>query len=314
MDDGQGFDPGSWGTAPGSRAWPTAWPPWEALWTSAPPRAAARRCRAASRSVPTDGSRRPHDDGHATEHVPRSAPGVPDRRLAPGDRDAQVQAVFRVGVPPHGRPDRSDPSVPRARRVRRRRVDRSVLDRPRAPADVDQRVPRPRRAGARVRDRRADGGRPPFRVLLQRAGRCGPARGPPPRSALAVPAPRPAEHRVADLRADRDGSRVDLRGPAGRVTARAGKRSARRVPPLVRHRRGRPRDRGRRDRHVAPRPGLDRSPRRSRLRPRSCSACRDSRSHLPGAPPVGWSWVAVAAGVGFLLLSRIEAAREPDAA
>jgi hypothetical protein len=37
-------------------------------------------------------------------------------------------------------------------------------------------------------------------------------------------------------------------------------------------------------------------------------------STYPGAPPVGWSWVAVAAGAGFLLLSRIEAAREPDAA
>ena len=36
--------------------------------------------------------------------------------------------------------------------------------------------------------------------------------------------------------------------------------------------------------------------------------------HYPGAPDVGWSWVAVAAGVGFWLLARIEAAREPDAA
>jgi hypothetical protein len=30
----------------------------------------------------------------------------------------------------------------------------------------------------------------------------------------------------------------------------------------------------------------------------------------PGAPPTGWSWLAVAAGVGFWLLARIEAARE----
>jgi hypothetical protein len=29
-----------------------------------------------------------------------------------------------------------------------------------------------------------------------------------------------------------------------------------------------------------------------------------------GAPPTGWSWLAVAAGVGFWLLARIEAARE----
>jgi hypothetical protein len=34
----------------------------------------------------------------------------------------------------------------------------------------------------------------------------------------------------------------------------------------------------------------------------------------PGAPDVGWSWVAVAAGIGFWLLARIEAAREPAAA
>jgi hypothetical protein len=37
-------------------------------------------------------------------------------------------------------------------------------------------------------------------------------------------------------------------------------------------------------------------------------------STYPGAPAAGWSWVAVAAGVGFWLLSRIEAAREPHAA
>jgi hypothetical protein len=30
----------------------------------------------------------------------------------------------------------------------------------------------------------------------------------------------------------------------------------------------------------------------------------------PGAPPSGWSWLAIAAGVGFWLLARIEAARE----
>ena len=29
-----------------------------------------------------------------------------------------------------------------------------------------------------------------------------------------------------------------------------------------------------------------------------------------GAPPSGWSWLAVAAGIGFWLLARIEAARE----
>jgi hypothetical protein len=29
-----------------------------------------------------------------------------------------------------------------------------------------------------------------------------------------------------------------------------------------------------------------------------------------GAPPSGWSWVAIAAGVGFWLLARIEAGRE----
>jgi hypothetical protein len=34
---------------------------------------------------------------------------------------------------------------------------------------------------------------------------------------------------------------------------------------------------------------------------------------LPGAPGTGWSWVAVAAGVGLVLLARIEAAREPAA-
>jgi hypothetical protein len=37
-------------------------------------------------------------------------------------------------------------------------------------------------------------------------------------------------------------------------------------------------------------------------------------STYPGAPAAGWSWVAVAAGVGFWLLSRIEAAREPHVA
>ena len=36
--------------------------------------------------------------------------------------------------------------------------------------------------------------------------------------------------------------------------------------------------------------------------------------HYPGAPDVGWSWVAVAAGIGFWLLARIEATREPAAA
>jgi hypothetical protein len=29
-----------------------------------------------------------------------------------------------------------------------------------------------------------------------------------------------------------------------------------------------------------------------------------------GAPPIGWSWLAVAAGIGFWLLARVEAARE----
>ncbi|HWL91885.1 MAG TPA: hypothetical protein VNP90_11035, partial [Actinomycetota bacterium] len=33
-------------------------------------------------------------------------------------------------------------------------------------------------------------------------------------------------------------------------------------------------------------------------------------SDYPGAPDAGWSWLAVAAGVGFWLLARIEAARE----
>jgi hypothetical protein len=36
-------------------------------------------------------------------------------------------------------------------------------------------------------------------------------------------------------------------------------------------------------------------------------------SDLAGAPGTGWSWVAVAAGLGFWLLARIEAAREPAA-
>jgi hypothetical protein len=33
-------------------------------------------------------------------------------------------------------------------------------------------------------------------------------------------------------------------------------------------------------------------------------------SNLPGAPDAGWSWLAVAAGIGFWLLARVEAARE----
>jgi hypothetical protein len=33
-------------------------------------------------------------------------------------------------------------------------------------------------------------------------------------------------------------------------------------------------------------------------------------SHYAGAPPLGWSWVAMAAGVGFWLLARVEAGRE----
>jgi hypothetical protein len=33
-------------------------------------------------------------------------------------------------------------------------------------------------------------------------------------------------------------------------------------------------------------------------------------SDRPGAPEIGWSWLAVAAGVGFWLLARIEGARE----
>lgn len=33
-------------------------------------------------------------------------------------------------------------------------------------------------------------------------------------------------------------------------------------------------------------------------------------SDLPGAPDSGWSWLAVAAGIGFWLLARVEAARE----
>lgn len=33
-------------------------------------------------------------------------------------------------------------------------------------------------------------------------------------------------------------------------------------------------------------------------------------SDLPGAPDAGWSWIAVAAGIGFWLLSRVEGSRE----
>jgi hypothetical protein len=33
-------------------------------------------------------------------------------------------------------------------------------------------------------------------------------------------------------------------------------------------------------------------------------------SDLPGAPDLAWSWLAVAAGIGFLLLARVQAARE----
>jgi hypothetical protein len=33
-------------------------------------------------------------------------------------------------------------------------------------------------------------------------------------------------------------------------------------------------------------------------------------SDLPGAPDPAWSWIAVAAGIGFWLLSRVEASRE----
>jgi hypothetical protein len=36
-------------------------------------------------------------------------------------------------------------------------------------------------------------------------------------------------------------------------------------------------------------------------------------SDLPGAPDAGWSWVAVAAGIGFWLLARAEAGREGSA-
>ena len=34
-------------------------------------------------------------------------------------------------------------------------------------------------------------------------------------------------------------------------------------------------------------------------------------SDYAGAPPSGWSWITIAAGIGFWLLARIEAAREP---
>jgi hypothetical protein len=33
-------------------------------------------------------------------------------------------------------------------------------------------------------------------------------------------------------------------------------------------------------------------------------------SDLPGAPEPGWSWLAIAAGIGFWLLTQIEASRE----
>jgi hypothetical protein len=36
-------------------------------------------------------------------------------------------------------------------------------------------------------------------------------------------------------------------------------------------------------------------------------------SGYPGAPPTAWSWVAIAAGIGFWLLARIEVAREAPA-
>jgi hypothetical protein len=36
-------------------------------------------------------------------------------------------------------------------------------------------------------------------------------------------------------------------------------------------------------------------------------------SDLPGAPDAGWSWLAMAAGIGFWLLARIEAGREGSA-
>jgi hypothetical protein len=34
---------------------------------------------------------------------------------------------------------------------------------------------------------------------------------------------------------------------------------------------------------------------------------------LPGAPDTGWSWIAIAAGVGLWILAQIEASREPTA-
>lgn len=37
-------------------------------------------------------------------------------------------------------------------------------------------------------------------------------------------------------------------------------------------------------------------------------------SDFAGAPPSAWSWIAIAAGIGFWLLSRVEAAREAPAA
>jgi hypothetical protein len=36
-------------------------------------------------------------------------------------------------------------------------------------------------------------------------------------------------------------------------------------------------------------------------------------SDLPGSPDAGWSWLAVAAGIGFWLLARVEAGREGSA-
>jgi hypothetical protein len=36
-------------------------------------------------------------------------------------------------------------------------------------------------------------------------------------------------------------------------------------------------------------------------------------SDYAGAPPSAWSWVAIAAGIGFYLLARIEIAREAPA-
>ena len=249
-----------------------------------------------------------------SEYTPPTPRGrtdrLPHRRLVA--RCAHDPAVARLhpALVAVGRPGGAEPPLPLLRRVRRARPDRGVLGRVRDGALVARRLARARRAGAGLVDRWVDGRGPDLGVLHHRTRRPRALGGAAPRPAIAAPAPRPPEHPAVDLRASVRHPRLDLCRHVRGAAAWPRDRPARGAPSLVGGRGRRARDRGSRDRDIAPRLRLAGLGLRDRGRSRRVRLAGLAFSDRPGAPEAGWSWLAVAAGIGFWLLARIESARE----